>query len=245
VSTYVYGIVRDNEVLDAAKLTGVGEPPAEVRSVRAAGLAAVVSTAPEGLRAKRRDLAAHQEVLVELARHGSVLPMRFGSVADSEEEVAAELERSRDHYDRLLTTLEDRVEVNVKATHIEEAALRLVLTEDECLRAENERLRASGGGTPAERMAFGERVAEALEDLRARGSEAVVRPLRAHAEQVVIGPPVDGCLANVSLLVHRDRLDDVAQEVNGLRAALGELMDIRLNGPLPPYSFVTEAAQTG
>lgn len=148
MSTYVYGITHDSGSLDAAKLTGVGEPPSEVRFVRADGLAAAVSTTPEGLRAKRRDLAAHQEVLVELAREAAVLPMRFGAVAPDDEAVAAELRRSRDHYTALLDRLRDRVEVNVKATHIEEAALRAVLTENEELRRANERLREAGGGPP-------------------------------------------------------------------------------------------------
>ncbi|MBX9389430.1 GvpL/GvpF family gas vesicle protein [Streptomonospora nanhaiensis] len=240
MSTYVYGITHDSGSLDAAKLTGVGEPPSEVRFVRADGLAAAVSTTPEGLRAKRRDLAAHQEVLVELAREAAVLPMRFGAVAPDDEAVAAELRRSRDHYTALLDRLRDRVEVNVKATHIEEAALRAVLTENEELRRANERLREAGGGTPADRMAFGEQVAAALEDLRRRDADTVVEPLAKHADQVSMGPPVDNCLANVSLLVHRDKAEELNREVGRLQGRLGRLMEFKVNGPLPPYSFVTE-----
>ncbi|PRY02363.1 GvpL/GvpF family gas vesicle protein [Allonocardiopsis opalescens] len=243
MSTYVYGIVRADGAPDPATLTGVGEPPAEVRLVRGGDLAAAVSTAPEGLRPKRRDLGAHQEVLVELARHGAVLPMRFGAVAEDDSEVAAELERSAGHYAGLLDRLADRVEVNVKAAHVEEAALRTVLAEDEELRAANEELRAAGGGSTAERMAFGERVSDALAERRERDAETVVRPLSEHAESVVLGPPVGGCLANVSLLVHRDRLDEVHRAVAALQQEKGGLMEIRLNGPLPPYSFVTPPGQ--
>lgn len=244
MSTYVYGMVLATDAPEAVELTGVGDPPAPVRLVVHSGLAAIVSTTPEGLRAKRRDLAAHQEVLMELARRGPLLPMRFGALAPDDASVEAELERASEHYSVLLEELRDRVEVNVKATHIEDEALRTVLIEDDDLRAQNEQMRAAGGGTPDEQMAFGERVSAALEELRKRDSDKVVAPLATHADKIAFGPPVDNCLANVSLLVHRDKLDDVGREASELQKSLGGLMEIRVNGPLPPYSFVTDPSPT-
>ncbi|WP_433700178.1 GvpL/GvpF family gas vesicle protein [Nocardiopsis sp. CA-288880] len=239
MSTYVYGIVRDDESLDHLKLTGVGESPAPLRFVRAGGLAAAASDAPEGLRAKRRDLTAHQDVLQALAQGHGVLPLRFGAVSADDEAVAAELDRGADHYSELLARLAERVEFNVKATHIEEAALRLVLLDDESLRARNEALRASGGGTPAEQMEFGEQVSQALEALRQRDAEAVTRSLAEHAERVAMGPLVGGCLANVSVLVRREQTEDFLRVAGELQQKWGTLLEIRVNGPLPPYSFVT------
>ncbi|PSK97972.1 gas vesicle protein GvpL/GvpF [Murinocardiopsis flavida] len=244
MSTYVYGIVLATDAPEAVELTGVGDPPASVRLVTHSGLAAIVSTTPDGLRAKRRDLAAHQEVLSRLARRGPVLPMRFGALAPDDASVEAELERAPRHYTGLLEELRDRVEVNVKATHVEETALRTVLMEDADLRATNEELRAANGGTPDEQMAFGERVSAALEELRKRDSDKVVAPLATHADKIAFGPPVDNCLANVSLLVHQDKLDDVGREASDLRESFDGLMEIRVNGPLPPYSFVTEPSPT-
>lgn len=123
MSTYVYGIVRDDASLDGVKLSGVGPDAAPVRFVRAYGVAAVVSDAPETLRAKRRDLEAHQNVLLDLAQERGVLPLRFGAVSEDDVAVAAELSRLADHYSVLLDKLQGRVEFNVKAQHIEEAAL--------------------------------------------------------------------------------------------------------------------------
>lgn len=243
MSTYVYGIVRNPSASDPTALTGVGDPPSEVRLVRSGDLAAAVSTAPEGLLPKRRDLGAHQDVLVSLGEQGSVLPMRFGAVAPDDQAVAGELDLGRRHYEDLLDRLEGRVEFNVKVSHIEEAALRVVLTEDTELHRANERLRATEGGSPAERIAFGEQVAHALEELERDHADAVTRPLAALAERVAVGPPVNTCLANVSLLVPRERMDDVSREVDELRRTLGHLMEFRLNGPLPPYSFVDEPGE--
>jgi hypothetical protein len=241
VSTYVYGIVRDESSLEELRLSGVGGDAPPVRFVRVGGIAAAVSDAPTGLRAKRRDLTAHQRVLQELARCHSVLPLRFGTVSEDDDAVADGLAGLGDHYRALLGQLEGRVEFNVKATHVEEEALRALLRDDEGLRAVNEALRENGGGTPTERMAFGERVSQAMAELRWRDADTVVRPLAEHAERVTMGPLVGGCLANASFLVRRDGVEDFLRGADGIRRELDSYMEVRVNGPLPPYSFVTSA----
>ncbi|MFC7328730.1 GvpL/GvpF family gas vesicle protein [Marinactinospora rubrisoli] len=238
MSCYVYAITRDDHPLDIEGEKGVGEPAEPVRVLRAAGLAAVTSTAPENLRARRRDLEAHQRVLRRLTDQGTVLPMRFGAVAENEDAVLAELERSEEYYRTELAELDGRVEINVKAAYLEEAALREALLGDPELRAANEALRVAGGGSYDERIAFGERVANALERLRGRDADRIMEALSAHAERLAPGPPVDGCVANVSLLVDRPRIREVGAAVEELRAATAGLMEVRVSEPLPPYSFV-------
>ncbi|WP_017605270.1 GvpL/GvpF family gas vesicle protein [Nocardiopsis alkaliphila] len=238
MSTYVYGIVRRTPTVDPSTLTGVGAPPAKVRLIEEGDLSAAVSTTSEDLLPKRRDLAAHQDVLMRLGERGPVLPMRFGALAPDDEAVATELHDNASRYTELLDRLEGCFEFNVKVSHVEEEALRVVLTEDEGLRAANERLRAMGGGGPDERMAFGERVSHALEDLREHHASALLPVLTASAEEVVTGSPVEGYLANVSLLVRQERAQEVLETVEELRRTMGRLMEFHLNGPLPPYSFV-------
>ncbi|MGO4754130.1 GvpL/GvpF family gas vesicle protein, partial [Streptomyces sp. 2MCAF27] len=90
---YVYGVVRAAHPVPPGR-TGVGADPAPVRTLRAGELAAVVSDAPPGLRAKRRDLLAHQDLALSLAADGPVLPMRFGMIAPDEEAVRSQLAAS-------------------------------------------------------------------------------------------------------------------------------------------------------
>ena len=91
MSTYVYGISASSHPALPAGMAGVGDPPVTVRVLKEQGLAAVVSDAPEGLRPKRRDLLAHQNVLAEAGAAGCVLPMRFGSVAPDDDSVTGVL----------------------------------------------------------------------------------------------------------------------------------------------------------
>ncbi|MDT0328310.1 GvpL/GvpF family gas vesicle protein [Nocardiopsis lambiniae] len=237
---YVYGILRDSSLPEEFAFAGVGDPPGEVTPVRAAGLAAAVSPAPEDLRPRRRDLVAHQKVLEALIALGPVLPLRFGVVAEGEGSVAEELERSRERYENLLSEVEGRVEVNVKAFHDEDRALRVVLERDERLRDTNRRLREADGGSIPERMDFGEAVVNAVEELAAADAEAIVRALSGVTDRLVLGSSaaVAGCLVNVSLLVDQEGVKEV-ERVTGLLDRELAHVSLGVNGPLPPYSFVT------
>ncbi|MBC9728685.1 GvpL/GvpF family gas vesicle protein [Streptomyces sp. TRM68367] len=237
MSTYVYGITAASHPPLPENLSGVGEPPCPVRVVREGGLAAVVSDAPEGLRPKRRDLLAHQAVLGEAGTGGCVLPMRFGSVAPDDAAVAAVLAERAEHYQERLRTLDGKVEYNVKAVHEEEAVLHRVLSESPEIRAMTEASRQAGGGTYEQRLRLGETVAHAVKELEAEDAAEVQQALEPAADSVSAGPESTGWLANVSFLVAREAAERFLAAVEEVRAAHPHL-DLRVNGPLPPYSFV-------
>lgn len=240
MSTYVYGFTHTAHPLEVEGITGVGPSAPPLRVVRHNGLAAVVSDAPDDLRAKRRDLEAHEAVLEKLSETGTILPMRFGTVAPDDDAVVTELGAKADRYGTLLTRLDGKAELNVKARHREEDVLRDLLVNDRALREWNETLRAAGGGTPETRMEFGEEVAAALEERRSTDAAQVLKALEPHAERMAVGPPVDGCFANASFLVADTGRADFDAVLSQVREALAPVADVDLYGPLPPYSFVTD-----
>ena len=63
MSTYVYGFTGSSHPLSIDGMTGVGADAPTLRVLRCGDLAAVVSDAPESLRARRRDLEAHHRIL--------------------------------------------------------------------------------------------------------------------------------------------------------------------------------------
>jgi hypothetical protein len=238
MSTYVYAFTGTSHPLPVDRMAGVGERKPPVRVVRQDGLTAVVSDAPERLRAKRRDVEAHERVLDTLFAAGTVLPMRFGTVAADDEAVKAELASGAKRYTKLLSRLKGKVEVNVKALHREEAVLRELLLDSQELRDRGEALRASGGGSQQDKVAFGERLSAALDERRSRDAEQLVAELRPHASAVKLGPPVDGCFVNVSFLLGATDRERFEASLAELRQERSRLMEIRLYGPLPPYSFL-------
>jgi hypothetical protein len=237
VSTYVYGITASSHPALPKDLAGVGDPPRPVRILEAGELTAVVSDAPEGLRPKRKDLLAHQTVLSEAGADGSVLPMRFGSVAQDDDAVAQVLAERTEHYQERLTALDGRVEYNVKASHNQDAVLHRVMSENPELRALAESNRRSGGGSYEDKLRLGEMVAQAVQGLEAGDAGEVRSLLEPAAEAVSPGPESTGWLANVSFLVGRDSSAGFLEAVDEFRKSHPHL-ELRVNGPLPPYSFV-------
>ncbi|MFJ7150652.1 GvpL/GvpF family gas vesicle protein [Streptomyces sp. NPDC100445] len=237
MSTYVYGITARSHPALPEGMTGVGQPPRPVRLLTAGELTAVVSDAPEDLRPKRRDLLAHQNVLAETGAGGCILPMRFGSVADDDASVTEVLTARAEHYQERLRELDGKVEYNVKATHVEEAVLHLVMAENAELRSLAEANRRSGGGSYDDKIRLGEMVASAVKAKESVDAGEVRSLLAPTAAAVSVGPESTGWLLNISFLVARDSADRFLAAVEEVRNNHAHL-ELRVNGPLPPYSFV-------
>lgn len=244
MGTYVYCVSQASHPLPLDDLRGVGAEQTVLRVVRHDGLAAVVSDAPEGLRPKRRDLVAHERVLETLSAAGTVLPLRFGTVAPHDDAVGAELARGTRRYAELLTRLAGHVERNVKGAHREDALLADVLASVPQLRARNEALRAAGGGSQPERVEFGEQVSLAVEQRALRDAAYVVAALRPLAQLDRHAPSVEGCFLNVSFLIPAAAKGDFDAAIDQLRTAMEGYAELRVSGALPPYSFVDAVEAT-
>jgi hypothetical protein len=254
-STYVYGVVPAPPVppqaadASAQARLGVGQEHAgEVRFVVHGALAAAVSDVPTGWNeATRADAEAHERVLSELLARQTVVPMRFGVVIDSDEEVQRELlERYADRLEEILERLDGCVQMSVKAYYAEDALLREALARrPELKRRADELSREPVERTQAERIALGRDVAEAVEQQRERDQRALVEPLMAHVRDIRLTAPAGEREAvNAQVLVERRKrpaLDDV---VRGLAAAHELRLGFRYVGPLPPYSFSDRALES-
>src|SRR5690242_7996584 len=124
---YVYGVAERGQTL-----RGTGVVDAAVGTVEHGSLAAIVSPVPSlHLRAKRRDILAHQDVLQRVFAKGTVIPFRFGTVFAGEDAVVSELlEPRHDDFARLLERLDGVVELSVRAYYVEDAALREIIRDD-------------------------------------------------------------------------------------------------------------------
>ncbi|MFI9201132.1 GvpL/GvpF family gas vesicle protein [Streptomyces sp. NPDC053048] len=237
MSTYVYGIARPGRATLPEDLTGIGDPPLPVRLIVHDDLVAVVSDCPGQLRPKRRDLLAHQHVVTETGRRAPVLPMRFGSVSDSDDDVRGVLTEHADRYREQLAKLAGRVEYNVKAVHREDAVLHLVLAENTGLRTLAAANRAEGGGSYEQRLRFGELVAQEVREREGHDAELVRETLAPLGERERTGPESSGCFLNVSYLIEESAARRLLDEARRLEKDHPHL-ELTVYGPLPPYSFV-------
>ncbi|WP_407554625.1 GvpL/GvpF family gas vesicle protein [Streptomyces sp. Pv4-95] len=238
---YVYGTVRADHPVPPG-LRGVGSPPGEVTTCTVGRLTAVISAAPPDLRARRRDLLAHQELLLRLAEDGPVLPMRFGMVAADESAVRRQLADAEDGHLAVLERLAGRVEMNVKVLPANDALAALV-QEDATVRGLRDAVRRRPSYQANLRL--GEAVAAALARRATEAGREAVSHLAASAHAVAAGPEVAGCLVNTSFLVDRRDSDGFRAEVERLAGHHRNRAELRVAGPLPCYSFLEAEVPAG
>lgn len=236
MSVYVYAIIAGDHPARLDGLDPVGGS-GELRTVTGRSHKAVVSDAPPELRAKRRDLAAHQAVLERLIEDGAALPMRFGLVAPDEQALIAALDENADGYAQSLRQLDGRVEYNLKASREESDLLREILTESEQARKLNEASRENPAAHDS-KVALGELISQEVRMREERDARALVEAVAPAAVDTTTGAPVEGHFANVSFLVDRTRAKGFAEAVQAEADRRGDAYELKLNGPLPPYSFV-------
>ncbi|MFE9611437.1 GvpL/GvpF family gas vesicle protein [Streptomyces sp. NPDC006012] len=237
MNTYVYGITAASHPAPPDGMAGVGDPARPVRTLTKGELAAVVSDAPEGLRPEQRDLLAHQNVLTEIGATGCVLPMRFGSVALDDGTVTDVLAQRAGHYQERLRALSGMVEFDVTASPVEKAVLHLVMGHHPEIRELAEANRRAGGGSYEQKVRLGELVVSAVRAQQTEDVAAMTRALKAAAVAVSAGPePMDFLIAR-SFLVGRHTTRTFLAAVTDVQAKLPHL-EVRVDGPLPPYSFV-------
>jgi hypothetical protein len=243
-SVYVYGVAAAAEGTDI-QATGVGGPLSGVRRIVHGELAALVSDIERGPLTAARDLRAHWRVLEEAAGRTTVLPVRFGTVMETDDAVRDQFLAPRhDHLAGQLARLAGKVQLTVKGFYDEEQLLRGVVARSPAVGRLRERVRGRPeAATYYDRIRLGELVADEVEQARDRDAAMVLERLQPFAYSTRREPPTTGDGAfNLAFLVERDRMDDFGRAVADLTREVEGRIRLRYIGPLPPYSFTEEEA---
>jgi hypothetical protein len=230
---YVYGVTWADGALRAAR----GVADASVEAIEHGELAALVSELPSpDIRARRRDLLRHADVLQQAFDRQTVVPLGFGTVFASGEEVVSDLlERRYEELVALLQDLDGLVELTLRAFYDEDAVLAAIVAEDSRVAA----LRGAAGH--AAQVQLGEAVADALGRRRNRDADEIVATLSALARDVVVEERVaEFEVVRAAFLVDRSATDDLDARAEELAQRHHGVIHFKLTGPLPPHHFVSE-----
>lgn len=234
---YCYGVAAAR---DAEHQLGRGLDGKPVRTVVHGDLAALVSEAPGSVRAKRRDLLAHFEVLETAFEHGTVLPLRFGIVFDDEAALVDDFLAPRQkELAKLLHELRDRVELRVTAHYRDDALLAEIVRQSPRISKLREATRnGAAAGHPA-LIELGELVAAEVQSRTARDSRALLEQLRPLVQRYELDEePIEYQLMRGSFLVERGRLAKFDGVLDRFAGDSAGRVDVKYVGPLPPHSFV-------
>lgn len=240
LARYVYGVTRATSV-HAAEDGGVCG--AEVLPVVLDELAALTSPLPSStIRARRRDLAAHSEVLGDAFARDTVIPLRFGAVFEDVDSVSSDF--LAPHYEtltRLLHQFDGLAELRVTAFYRDDAIFRELVENDATIGRLREVTRAepaaAGYGL---RVELGELVAQQLAASLDRDADRLLSELRPFTRDVVVEERLaEMQVLRASLLIERANLDAMDRTLDAFARTESERMVFKYVGPLPPYSFVS------
>jgi hypothetical protein len=242
-TVYVYGIQSSSD-REPISSPGVGE--SEVSTVKHAGLTALTSRMQD-LTLTPRDVRAHWRVLTEAFDRSPVLPVRFGTVLESEEVVRERLlEPEADRLRDVLSEMSGVVQLNVKARYNEESLLREIVRSSPDIKNLRERMLRSPhlGANHATQIQLGQLISGEVGRHRDHDTAVALEALEPLARSVTADEVTHPQTFSLAFLVERGDQQAFNRAVGSTADAFGERIEIDYVGPLPPFSF-TEAAVGG
>ncbi len=243
--TYIYCIGRadafgeDDSPLQARAIGAVGDP---VRTVEFMSLAAVVSDSPAArYDISRANTMAHQVVIEEAMGRSDILPVRFSTVAKSDEAVRDRLLKRRfGELHSLLHFVQGRVELGLKVFWNRERLFADVTAESAQIRALRDAIiNRSAEEAHYERIRLGQLTEAAINSKRDREAETILESLRPLATETKVNKVLtDMMVLNAAFLVDRSREQEFDAKVSALDSAEDGRLMLKYVGPLPPYNFV-------
>lgn len=238
---YIYCVMRKPKSF-GLNLCGVGG--GEVHLVNSEKLTIAVSDAPvlEDYPITRENTVTHQRVIEEIMRlHSPVLPVSFGTVAESERVLQEKMLRAKEaELLDALAGIKDKVELNLKAIWLDMPKIfQKVVQENPELSRIKQAMSGKNLGRD-EAIEVGKAVAAAVESKREKIKEEILNLLKDiavdHKETQLLGEQM---IFNLAFLIPEKKqktFDEIVRNLDEQYAQ--EFAYFKYVGPIPPFNFV-------
>jgi Gas vesicle synthesis protein GvpL/GvpF len=235
---YVYCIIKSERPLSFGPL-GIGADPADVHTVHYRDIAAVVSNTPMVVQDPTRDnVLAHQRVNETVMQQHTVIPMSFGTVFKTDDDIMELLRSAYDAFSDVLNKMQDKFEFGLKVLWDRDQIVREIEEEDEDIRRLKGEISSQKGSTYFARMHYGRLIDAALQARSERYVAEIFNALRDVAVASRSNKPIgDRMIMNAAFLVARNLEQAFDARVKGIGQRYDKLT-FKYTGPWPPYNFV-------
>ncbi|MGH9311535.1 MAG: GvpL/GvpF family gas vesicle protein [Vicinamibacterales bacterium] len=235
---YVYCIIKSERPLLFGPL-GIGLEPAETHTVNYRDIAAVVSNTPMVVQDPTRDnVLAHQRVNETVMEHHTVIPMSFGTVFKTDDDIIELLRSAYDAFTDVLNKMQDKFEFGLKVLWDRDQIIREIEEEDEDIRRLKGEISSQKGSTYFARMQYGRLIDAALQARSERYVAEVFHALRDVSVASRSNKPIgDRMIMNSAFLVAREAESAFDTRVKDIGSRYDKLT-FKYTGPWPPYNFV-------
>jgi hypothetical protein len=235
---YVYCVIRSEQILSFGPL-GLGPEPAEVHTIHYRDIAAVVSNTPIVVQdPTRENVLAHQRVNETVMQKHTVIPMSFGTVFKTDDDITELLRSAYDAFSDVLNKMQEKFEFGLKVLWDRDQIIREIEDEDEDIRRLKSEISSQKGSTYFARMQYGRLIDAALQSRTERYVAEIFNALRDVSVASRSNKPIgDRMIMNAAFLVSRQmepafdaRVKEIGQQY--------EKLTFKYTGPWPPYNFV-------
>lgn len=235
---YVYCVIETAEAQSFGGI-GIGNKPADVHTVQYKDIAAVVSDTPlEVHDPTRENVLAHERVNEHVMKRFTVIPMSFGTVFKTREDIIELLRGAYDAFRDVLSKMEDKLEFGLKVLWDRDVIIREIERHDEDVRRLKTEISVQKGSTYFARVQYGRLIDQALAQLGERYVGEIFNDLRDVSVASRANKPIgDKMIMNAAFLVAREHETAFDAKVKALGTKYDKLT-FRYTGPWPPYNFV-------
>lgn len=236
---YVYCVIKSDEPREFGAI-GIGDGSRRVYTVHHRDLAAVVSDTP--LRVydpTRENVLAHEFVNEKVMHDFTLIPMSFGTLFRTENDVVELLRSTYDTFDDVLGKIRDKIEFGLKVLWDRERVVATIEQENAEVRRLRQEIAAGQGDTYFARMELGRHIEAALEEAGNAYVRDILELLRPTAVASRTNKPIgERMIMNAAFLVDRARERDFDEHVKEISRKYDGLLSFKYTGPWPPYNFV-------
>jgi hypothetical protein len=235
---YVYCIIESGDPLRFGPI-GIGADPSDVYTVHYKNLAAVVSDAPlEVLDSTRENVLAHEHVNETVMHEHTVIPMSFGTIFKTREDIVELLRSAAGAFGDVLNKMQNKLEFGLKVLWDRDQAIREVEGEDDDISRLKKEISGQKGPTYFARMQYGRLIDTALQSKSERYVADILEQLREVSVASRINKPIgDKMIMNAAFLISRDHEQAFDAKVKSIATGFDKLT-FKYTGPWPPYNFV-------
>ncbi len=237
---YVYGIIQAREPLTFGKI-GIGGRGDLVYTVHHSDIAGVVSKTPVFIFDPTRENAlAHEHVIELVMKSHTIIPMSFGSVFRTDNDIREVLKSIYPSLKDVLKQMEGKLEFGLKITWDRDRIIEELKREDEEIhRFHQEITRKHLQSTYLARMQLGRMIEKALAERSAEFVREIYEGLRRVCVASRDNKPIgDKMIMNAAFLIEKQREAEFDAAVNRVAKKFGDRLNFKYTGPWPPYNFV-------
>ncbi|MFC3040371.1 GvpL/GvpF family gas vesicle protein [Virgibacillus xinjiangensis] len=237
---YVFCCIQTDEAASFGAIDFEGETR-DIRTIHYKDAAMVVTEVPMKIyHPSRENLMMHQQVISTVMESSdTVVPISFGNVFHTDEDVEALAESLYPQLETLFPQIKGKIEVGLKVIGKKDWLEKHINQNEQVVQKKKVVQSKSEAAGYFDRIQLGEMAKDFFQDMQKQMETEIHEPLKPLAEAVKTNDPIgEKMLLNAAYLIDREQEAAFDEKVNELHDKWQDRVDFKYTGPWPAYNFI-------